>query len=46
MAKYRLAKPASSVEEYSNIRKNTLGEEARIVAEVAINNSWFGVHVI
>ena len=45
MKKYELVKKTPSVEDYLNIRKNTLGEKTRGAGEMAVKNSWFGVHI-
>lgn len=45
MKKYELVNTTPSVEDYLNIRKHTLGEKTKEAAEMAVNNSWFGVHI-
>lgn len=45
MKKYVLVKKMPSVDDYLNIRKNTLGEKIRFAGEMAVKNSWFGVHI-
>ena len=46
MKKYNLVKKMPSVNDYLNIRKNTLGEKTRFSGEMAVKNSWIGVHII
>ncbi len=46
MKKYKLLKGTPNIEDYLNIRKNTLGEKTRLTGEMAVKNSWFGVHII
>lgn len=45
MKQYELIKKMPSIEDYLNIRKNTLGEKTRQSAKLAIDNSWYGVHI-
>ena len=45
MKKFEVVKKMPSVEDYLNIRKHTLGEKTRASAKLAIDNSWFGVHI-
>lgn len=45
MDKYKLIEGTPSVEDYLNIRKNTLGEKTKSAGEMAVNNSWYGVHI-
>jgi len=45
MSEYKLVKTTPSVEDYLNIRKETLGEKTLEAGKAAVNNSWFGVHV-
>ncbi len=45
MNEYTLIKTPPSLKDYLNIRKHTLGEKTQAAGEMAIKNSWFGVHV-
>lgn len=45
MKQYELIKRMPSIEDYLNIRKHTLGEKTRQSAKLAVDNSWFGVHI-
>ncbi|SHI37994.1 Acetyltransferase (GNAT) domain-containing protein [Dethiosulfatibacter aminovorans DSM 17477] len=45
MKKFEVVKKMPSIEDYLNIRKHTLGEKTRASAKLAIDNSWFGVHI-
>ncbi len=45
MKKYDVILTVPSVDDYLKIRKNTLGERSKENAEIALENSWAGVHV-
>lgn len=45
MSGYKVVKTTPKIEDYLNIRKHTLGEKDKSAGEMAIKNSWFGVHI-